>query len=77
MDGEIDFLYEMVAQLQARIDHLVNAGEADFVSWKGMAQHEQRCSRCGRWINVGDRIASIEINGQGKYIHERCVIDES
>lgn len=77
MDGEIDFLHEMIAQLQARIDYLVNNGEADFVSWKGAAQYEQRCHRCGRWIDTGDRIATIIINNISKYVHERCVIGES
>lgn len=74
---EIDFLYQLIAQAQHRIDELIYDGQLD-VTWKGTSQYEQRCYKCGLWIDQGVRIATIRIIKNDalsltKYVHEECL----
>lgn len=78
---ELDFLYELIATCHRRIQQLVKDGQLD-VTWKGIAEFEQRCYLCGLWINTGDPIAAIRVSVLNdsiqlkRYVHERCLTSE-
>ena len=75
---QLDILYQMKAYVERQIDMIT--GFRDDVTWKGDAQYEQRCFRCGLWINIGDRVASVRRGTPDmiivqRYVHEGCIID--
>jgi hypothetical protein len=74
----LDTLYGIRSHVQSEIDAVIRATGKDDVVWKGTANMEQRCYRCGLWISHGEVIAAVRLLDRDdtivqRYIHERCV----
>lgn len=74
-DDEVTFLYNLIAACNLRLNKIVHDGHVD-VTWKGLAQFEQRCFFCGLWIDTNTEIAAIKVDSgmsSTKYVHKECL----
>jgi len=64
----------LMSDLEAVDVALAQLSGGDLVTWAGLAQHEQRCKRCGYWIFTNDQVCSIKLDSDSAaYVHRACV----
>lgn len=67
-------LHRFISVIQAELDRLRNDYDIRLLHGRATAQAEQRCNRCGLYIQLGNAIMLLERTDRSRkdWIHETC-----
>lgn len=67
-------IHRFVSVVQAELDRLRSDYDIRLLHGRAVAQSEQRCQRCGYYIQFGDDIMLVERADRSRkdWIHDKC-----
>ncbi len=70
-------LHRFISVMQAELDRLRSDYDIRLMHGRAVAAQEQRCNRCGIYIQAGDDIILLERTDRSRkdWLHETCPVD--